>query len=177
LIPASLFCYIIPPWRLYKKALLKNDASTSAICKTRNLSVILIPVFLILSFVISSIWQKKTDKYFDEHLVEMLNMRSVPLNFTAANSLMAIKDINERSNYIPQLRELLNSGSHPGMSGSLKVLADWKDDDSVPAILQAWQKKKIYDDEAVKALRVLTKENFSNLEEWQTWLQNKNASD
>lgn len=173
-IPGTIFCFVMPSWRLYKKALLRNEISKNAIHTARNMSLILLPVFLILSFSISITWQKRTTKYFDEHLIEMLNMRSVSVSWASMDKLIAIEDANERSKYISDLRELLNSGTSFGTEGALKVLVQWKNTGSVSAILQAWRKNKLYNYLAIEALKDLTKENFSNLEEWENWQRSRN---
>lgn len=130
-VPGMIFCYSIPPWRLYRLAMLKNKTPVNSVKKARKLSFILIPVFIVFSLIFSAVWQKKTDKYFDSNLIEMLNIKSVSVCYIAAEKLLAIEESDERDEYIVELRSLSETGSSPGDDYARKVLAAWGDANSI----------------------------------------------
>ena len=173
-IAGSVFCFLMPLY-FYFKPTIKTEANKDAVVKAKRISLILLPVFIALSLAIGSVWQVKADKYFDEHLIEMLKIPSISVGYSVMSKLVAIEDKTEQGKYIKEIKKIIIGESYHGISRSIavEILAKWEDKGAVPTILQAWEKGTLPEYEANPVLRRLSGEDFSTLKDWQNWWQNQ----
>jgi len=167
-ITATVVCFLVP-LILYFKPMLKNHVNKIPMAK--KISFILLPIFIALSLAVGHYWQNKADKYFDEHLIEMLKIQSVSIGHTVMTKLISIEDKNEQGKYIAEIKQIVTTGPQYSRSFALKVLVKWQGIDAIPTILKAWENKILFDYEAINALQKLSGKDFSNLKDWQNWWQ------
>lgn len=118
-ITGSFYCFIVPHYLLRKKA------SGSKIETPKKILLALIPVFLIAAFIFSAQWQNRTTKYFNAHLIEMIDSKSLITAISAADELELIEDEIERKKYVSQLKELSITGTTLAKRYSLEILEHW----------------------------------------------------
>lgn len=121
-------------------------------------------------------WQNRADKYFDEHLIEMLKIRSVSIGYSVMTKLMSIEDKVEQEKYIAEIIQIVATGPNHSNPFALNVLVKWQGIDAIPTILKGWENETLYKNEAINVLQKLSGKDFSSLKDWQNWWQ-KNKTD
>ena len=163
-ITATFVCFLVP-LILYIVPTLNNQVNKIHIAK--KLSFILLPIFIASSLAVGHYWQNKADKYFDEHLIEMLKMKSVAIRYSVMSKLISIEDKNEQEKYIAEIKQIVTTRTNSDIA--LKILVKWQGIEAIPTILKAWENETFYKNGALSVLQELSGKDFSNLKDWQNW--------